>query len=685
MKRHFIYSLAATFITAALAMGSFTACSNEDIVVDQQTATQAQTYTVSIPASMGEDSKTRGVEFGNDGSSITSKFEAGDKVYVYNETQGAFACGSDGTLIPLTLTDGSISNGGKNCTLSGNLTFYKFDETDPDNPTWTPVTPGANDTYSLYYNMSNVSSDEPEYSYYDYLSQDGWASEASACDFAIKTGLTMTTSGNALEPSSTVTFESLQSMFRQRLSFTQGPNNEGSTSPTLKKLTISTKNGTLVTSYSPLRQLGKYDSKYDCYYIEINNPQITGDGDIYLSMAFDYREGHVADGDELQLEAIDTEGHVYVASKAVPTGGFTTGKYYYGSMTLAWSEQRYIKPTVTPAATPNEYWCYNIDGNGAALAYTISGTSKGYNFNISNYSSCTLTLSGLNAEYDNGSYIGAHNNKGLNIVVNGANTITSPAGYIAVGATYGELKLSGNGTLTVTSNDADWCGLKGTNYTSSNNNHSTTTSVNVSTQLAADGYTVTRSDMTNNGNSTYTWTYTVAPAYFAVTMGDIGKVIGADGKIYDNADAATAASTSAEAMIAFVGTIDGVCEHGLAISLTNAYEYNATFAEATGDVIISSWATYHPIEGGTWRLPSEADWQRMMWGYYTETPAATDISTFQTNLSAVGTALVDDAYYWTSTGVDTENAKTVLYDGTYAGIQSVAKTGYYHVRACLAF
>ena len=55
MKKSYIYSMAATFITAALALGSFTACSNEDIVADQQTATQAQTYTVSIPASMGDE------------------------------------------------------------------------------------------------------------------------------------------------------------------------------------------------------------------------------------------------------------------------------------------------------------------------------------------------------------------------------------------------------------------------------------------------------------------------------------------------------------------------------------------------------------------------------------------------------------------------------------------------------
>lgn len=509
MKKSFIFSLAATFITAALAMGGLTACSNEDLLGGRKTAVQAQTYTVNISASMDEAGKTRAVEFGNDGTSITSKFEAGEKVYVYNETQEAFACEDDGTPIPLTLTAGDITNGGKNCTLSGNLTFYKYDENENE---FTAVTLGTNDTYSLFYKMNEVVCEYPESSNFDYSDQDGSASNASDCDFAVKSGVTMTTSGNTLVPTATVTFESLQSMFRQHLSFTKGPNNEGSTTPTIKKLTISTKNETLVRTFGPLIQLGGYyPSKYDCSYIEIEDPEITSDGDIYLSMAFDYREGHVATGDELQMEAIDTEGNVYTASKAVPTSGFTTGRYYYGSMTLAWSEQRYIKPTITPSILPTTDGQYSIDGNGAALAYTISGTSKGYNFYISNYSSCTLTLSSLNAEFDNGGYIGTPDNHGLNIVVDGANTLTCPNGYIAIGADFGDLKLSGNGTLTVTSNNAEYCGIMGKNYTSTNNNHSTTTMLNVSSQLAADGYTVIRSACTDNGNGTYSWTYSVYP------------------------------------------------------------------------------------------------------------------------------------------------------------------------------
>ena len=184
------------------------------------------------------------------------------------------------------------------------------------------------------------------------------------------------------------------------------------------------------------------------------------------------------------------------------------------------------------------------------------------------------------------------------------------------------------------------------------------------------------------------YTSTIAlttPVYYIATSSDIGKVIGSDGNIYNTVDDVWAAGANAIAMIAFAGNVDGVCNHGLAISLTDAYAYNATFAEATGDVIISSWESGHAITGGTWRLPTEEDWQYMMWGYYAVNPVAQNISTFNTKLDNVGTALVSEENYWTSTTVDADNAKVVYYDGTYAGINNSVKNQYCHVRACLAF
>ena len=66
------------------------------------------------------------------------------------------------------------------------------------------------------------------------------------------------------------------------------------------------------------------------------------------------------------------------------------------------------------------------------------------------------------------------------------------------------MKLRGNGTLTVTGNEDGSYGLCGeVNYIYSDG-------LDVS-DLAASGYTVTRSVTTDNGDGTFTWTYTVAP------------------------------------------------------------------------------------------------------------------------------------------------------------------------------
>ena len=139
------------------------------------------------------------------------------------------------------------------------------------------------------------------------------------------------------------------------------------------------------------------------------------------------------------------------------------------------------------------------------------------------------------------------------------------------------------------------------------------------------------------------------------------------------------------AMVAYIGEVEGVCEHGLAISLTDAYEYNATFDEFTGDVILSSWDQYHFNPYGQWVLPSERVWQYILWQYYAEDPEAQNISDFQNSLEAVGTGLVDDGYYWTTTEEDDEHAKVLYYGAPYAGFHVMGKSEYCHVRAVLSF
>lgn len=64
-----------------------------------------------------------------------------------------------------------------------------------------------------------------------------------------------------------------------------------------------------------------------------------------------------------------------------------------------------------------------------------------------------------------------------------------------------------------------------------------------------------------------------AKAAAEATAEDLGKVIGADGNIYDDVAAATAAGTTARAIIAYVGdgdTSDDTYNHGLAIAMSDA-------------------------------------------------------------------------------------------------------------------
>lgn len=104
-------------------------------------------------------------------------------------------------------------------------------------------------------------------------------------------------------------------------------------------------------------------------------------------------------------------------------------------------------------------------------------------------------------------------NRGANdneIVLTGTNSITCKGSASWGGIWYnGNLKLRCTGTsatLTVTCKDNRYKGIRAKNhYYDPNSSYDASV-------LATDGYTVTRSEIHNNGDGTYTWTYTVAPA-----------------------------------------------------------------------------------------------------------------------------------------------------------------------------
>lgn len=160
-----------------------TACTNEDNFTNEQlpnSGNEARTFTVNIPASMGEGAQTRAVTFNNDATTptATGSFAASEPVYVYNETKKALLSG--------VLHPTGISADGKLCNLEGTLTG-SFD---------------AGDKLTLLYNM--IYDDNPDCCFFDYGGQDG--SESGVVDGGMATGVSATISGNKLTTDATVTF-----------------------------------------------------------------------------------------------------------------------------------------------------------------------------------------------------------------------------------------------------------------------------------------------------------------------------------------------------------------------------------------------------------------------------------------------------------------------------------------------
>lgn len=533
MKRTF-------YFIAVLALG-ITACNKNEIQTPAEEPaapdTEAPVYHFSIPASLGNEANTKAVTFGE--SSITSTFANTDKVYVFIEGKGSnagkLATSHNGEDTATYLTPSNIN--GTSCDLTGALKFYY-----KNNDALAPYTPAEGDVVNLYYNMTNPSN--MDMSNFEYHTQNGSKNQdiyseffgsfylesqgASAYDFAMAkmkvTGVTGNgTDGYSLtmvqyddETKSNVHFEKLGSMFHQRLTFTD-KNGDTIAVPKINNLTVRFEGGNfIVGQYWPFSPYGPY---YQIDVISISEPVISAEGDLYLALMFiDANKNR-----PLVLEATDNQGNVYSVTKAAPAGGFENGKYYYGSATLAW--QKCTMPTVTGTSATPVYGCFTITEN--PFNFTISGNSEGYNFELPEGHGGTITLDNLTASHDYSPIIDQDNNDpnaDVSLVLTGTNSITASFDGILV---YGNLKLSCTGTsatLTVTASSYGSCGIQGHNYRSdgvpgvSYNELYTTTELDVSSMLAATGYSVIRSARTdgpdNNGNGKpdfYTWTYTVTP------------------------------------------------------------------------------------------------------------------------------------------------------------------------------
>ena len=180
--------------------------------------------------------------------------------------------------------------------------------------------------------------------------------------------------------------------------------------------------------------------------------------------------------------------------------------------------------------------------------------------------------------------------------------------------------------------------------------------------------------------------------YTNITVGSmvelaVGNVIGYDGKIYANKAGAEAVSAgNAAAMIAYLGN-GSDCTNGLAIQL------NASHVEKNWNDAKTYASGLTAVPGGTWRLPSKADWQNMFVGCAKSGDAgASDnmnpIAGFREKIGATGITWQSYAY-WSSTGSGSYAWNVdVALSGSYAYArfnENVPTSTPFYVLGCLAF
>ena len=163
----------------------------------------------------------------------------------------------------------------------------------------------------------------------------------------------------------------------------------------------------------------------------------------------------------------------------------------------------------------------------------------------------------------------------------------------------------------------------------------------------------------------------------AATAEDQGKLIAANGKIYDTQDAATLAGTTAVAKIIYVGnsTDNSTYTHGLALALTDE---SSKMQWSTAIITCFAKNTLFAVTDASWMLPSMAQWNQMI-------GAAGSYTALRDGFSSVGGTNLESDSYWSST--ELASVYVWLYyffDDTWCYVKKDADK-LFRVRACLVF
>lgn len=186
------------------------------------------------------------------------------------------------------------------------------------------------------------------------------------------------------------------------------------------------------------------------------------------------------------------------------------------------------------------------------------------------------------------------------------------------------------------------------------------------------------------GGDYYTTTLSMVRRLSEATADDIGKIAGADGRIYNSkADANKKGEGNAVAVIAYVGsaTGDDTYNHGLAIALEDES------GNPEWSVAVSTCNEKNAVKDASWRLTSKDNWDKM---FIANGGDGTSCSGLNSIINTAGGHALENVSYWTSTAGTGEYVWAVNFgaygvEGAVTYTDVAVKSWNYRVRACLAF
>jgi len=204
--------------------------------------------------------------------------------------------------------------------------------------------------------------------------------------------------------------------------------------------------------------------------------------------------------------------------------------------------------------------------------------------------------------------------------------------------------------------------------------------------VGGDTYTFSKTDLNLTAGKYYKSTVKMAkagPTAYTLAESTVGMIVGTDGKAYAVADKDNLPSgVTAVAMVAYKSG-----SNGLAIQLNSSpVQKNWADAKTYAEGLTA-------ITGGTWRLPSKADWQNMFVGCAVSGDASsnnyymTPIAGFKAKIAATGITW-QSVDYWSSTDILSNAWIVGVYLNSYnayAAFDEKDPSLEFYVLGCLAF